>query len=122
MLAGTDPRAVGQGYLVHDAWRRRPDAARQSAPASPRILGKPAPTRHVPYAVAYAAAWPPQSLWRALRLRGAPPMLTNDVKSFGFDWRISNAKLRALGWTPRVGIAEGMDAALAALQQRLAAR
>lgn len=123
VLAGTDPRAIGQGYLAHDALGA--DAGPTLQAVCARIaaqLGKPAPTRHVPYAVAYAAAWLAQSLWRALPLRGAPPMLTNDVKSFGFDWQISNAKLRALGWTPRVGLAEGMDAALAALQQRLAAR
>ncbi|MGH7786864.1 MAG: NAD-dependent epimerase/dehydratase family protein [Candidatus Binatia bacterium] len=123
VLAGTDPRAIGQGYLVHDALGAEAGPTLQAVCA--RIaaqLGKPAPTRHVPYALAYATAWLAQSLWRTVRLRGAPPMLTNDVKSFGFDWQLSNAKLRALGWTPRVSIADGMDAALAALRQRLAAQ
>jgi nucleoside-diphosphate-sugar epimerase len=58
-------------------------------------------------------------VWRVLRLRGAPLLLTNDVKSFGSQWRISNAKLRReLGWTPRVSIGDGMTAALEYLRAR----
>ena len=76
-------------------------------------IGKPPPTRHIPYAVAFAAAWLSQSAWSALRLRGAPLLLTNDVKSFGTQWHISNAKLcRELGWSPRVPVDDGMQAAL----------
>ena len=52
------------------------------------------------------------------RLKGAPPVLTNDVKSFGFRFRFSNAKLRALGWAPRIGIAEGMEQAFAYFASR----
>ena len=111
VLAGTDPAAVGQGYLVHD------DAdgptleelcARLAA-----VVGRPLRPRYVPYAVALAAAAALQGVWRVARLKGAPPVLTNDVKSFGFRFRFSNAKLRALGWSPRVGIAEGMEQAFA---------
>ena len=39
--------------------------------------------------------------------------MTNDVKAFGSQWRFSNDKARReLGWSPRVAIADGMNAAL----------
>ena len=117
VLAGTHPAAVGNGYLVHDG-----DGGPTLQEVCARIAavcGKRAPTRHVPYAIAYGAAWLAQGLWRVLRLRGAPLVFTNDVKAFGSQWQLSNAKLRRdLGWTPRVSTPDGMDAALAYLRQQ----
>ena len=116
VLAGTDPAAVGQGYLVHDdadGPTLEEVCARLAA-----ILGRPLKPRYVPYAVALAAAAALQGVWRVARLKGAPPVLTNDVKSFGFRFRFSNAKLRALGWAPRIGIAEGMEQAFAYFASR----
>lgn len=115
VLAGSHPAAAGNGYLVHDG-----DDGPTLQDVCARIAalaGKPAPARHVPYPLAFGAAWLAQLAWRALRLRGAPLLLTNDVKSFGSQWRISNAKLRGeLGWTPRLSIADGMDRAIAYLR------
>jgi nucleoside-diphosphate-sugar epimerase len=111
VLVSTDPAAVGQGYLVHD------DAdgptLEQLCARLAAVLGRPFTPRYVPYPVALAAATVLQSVWRLLRLRGAPPVSTSDVKAFGFRFRLSTAKLRALGWTPRIGIAEGMEQAFA---------
>jgi hypothetical protein len=57
-----------------------------------------------------------------LRRRGAPLLLTNDVKSFGSQWHIANDKvIREWGWTPRVSMADGMDAALGYLRRLRAA-
>jgi hypothetical protein len=56
----------------------RPERARIAG-----VIGKRPPTRHVPYAVAFTAAWLSQAVWGLLRLRGSPLLLTNDVKSFG---------------------------------------
>jgi len=110
VLAGSDPRARGEGYLVHD------DAdgptLEQVCARLAEIIGTPTTPRYVPYAVALTAAAAAQLAWRTLRRPGAPPILTNDVKSFGHRFRFSNAKLRALGWTPRIGIQEGMQQAL----------
>ncbi len=116
VLASTDPAAVGQGYLVHDDadGPTLEDICARLAP----IVGKPFTPRYIPYAVALSVAATAQGAWRLLRLTGAPPVLTNDVKSFGFRFRFSNAKLRALGWRPRVGIAEGMDEAFAYFASR----
>ena len=117
VLAGTHPAAVGNGYLVHDG-----DDGPTLQDVCARIagvLGKRPPTLHLPYGVAFAAAAASQWVWDLLSLRGAPLLLTNDVKAFGSQWRITNAKLRReLGWSPRVSSADGMDAALEYLRQQ----
>jgi nucleoside-diphosphate-sugar epimerase len=110
VLAGTHPSAVGNGYLVHDG--DDGPTLQQVCARIAALSGKRPPTLHVPYAVAFGAAWLAQALWGALRLRGAPLLFTSDVKAFGSQWHIANAKLcRELGWTPRVPIPDGMDAA-----------
>jgi len=63
--------------------------------------------------VVLAAAAAGQAAWRLLGLRGAPPVLTADVKAFGFRFRLSNAKIRALGWMPRIAVDAGMEEAFA---------
>jgi nucleoside-diphosphate-sugar epimerase len=107
VLASTHPAAVGQGYLAHD--HADGPTLEEVCARLAELLGKPFAPRYVPYGVALAAAATAQAAWRVLRLRGAPPVLTNDVKSFGFPWRFAGDKLgRELGWTPRVGIDDGM--------------
>jgi 2-alkyl-3-oxoalkanoate reductase len=117
IAAGADPAAAGQGYIVHD------DTAgptlRQVCAELAAVVGKPAPRRHVPYRVMLGAARVCESVWRTLRLRGAPPLRRVDVKAFGFQWQLSAAKIRRhLGWTPRVDVRQGMQAALDDLRQR----
>jgi len=85
------------------------------------ILGKSLTPRYVPYGLAFAAAAIAQTAWRVLRLKGGPPVLTADVKAFGFRFRLASAKIHALGWTPRIGIAEGMEQAFAYFASRQAA-
>lgn len=117
VLASTHPGAVGNGYLVYDD----DDGPTLEAVCAriAEIAGKRAPTRYIPYAVAFGAAWLAQSVWKILRLRGAPFLFTNDVKAFGSQWHFSNAKARReLGWSPRVSTADGMKAALDHLRTR----
>lgn len=105
------PSAVGEGYLVHDDAEGptlEDVCARLAA-----ILGKPFVPRYVPYGVMYAAAVATAAVWRVLRLRGGPPVLTADVKAFGVPFRFSTAKVRTLGWRPAIGIEAGMDQAFA---------
>ena len=62
-------------------------------------------------------------VWRAARARTPPPLLSVDVKAFGLQSRFSNAKVRRdLGWSPRVGVEDGMRHALDFLAEHLAAR
>lgn len=115
-LVGRDPAAVGHGYLVHDD-ADGPTLEEVSARLA-TILRKPFKPRYVPYAAAFAAAAAAQAAWTILPLKGSPPVLTADVKAFGYPFRLSNARLRALGWTPRIGIAEGMEQAFAYFAER----
>jgi nucleoside-diphosphate-sugar epimerase len=105
------PAAAGQGYLVHDD--AEGPTLEEVAVRLAAVLGRTIRPRYVPYGLAFAAAAAAQAAWRFLGLRGAPPVLTADVKAFGFRFRFATAKIRALGWTPRVGIVEGMDDAFA---------
>lgn len=111
VLAGTHPAAVGRGYLVHDG-NDGPTLQDVCARIADRI-GAPRPTRHVPYRVVLSAAWLLELVWRASGRKSPPPLRTVDVKAFGYQWNLSNQRVRAeLGWTPRVGIDQGMRNAL----------
>ncbi len=114
VLASAEPRAAGEGYLVHDGMEG-PTFEEVCARIAGAIGARP-PRRHVPYAAAYGAAAAVQWTWRTLGLRGTPPLLTVDVKAFGRSFRLSNEKIRALGWRPRVPTEEGMERALACLK------
>jgi nucleoside-diphosphate-sugar epimerase len=109
-LAATHPDAVGRGFLVHDGGGG--PTLEELCARLAEVLGVPFRARHVPYGVVLAAATALQGAWRLFRLRGSPPVLTNDVKSFGFRWQLSNQRLRDLGWAPRVGVDEGMARAV----------
>lgn len=111
LRVAAEPGAVGEGYLVHDD-AEGPTLEDVCARLAV-ILGKPFVPRYVPYGAMYAAAVAAAALWRVLRLRGGPPVLTADVKAFGVPFRFSTAKVRALGWRPAIGIDAGMDEALA---------
>jgi nucleoside-diphosphate-sugar epimerase len=111
VLVSADARAVGQGYLVHDD-ASGPTLERLCARLA-EILEQPFKPRYLPYAVVYAAAAALQFAWNVLPLKGPPLILTNDIKAFGYRWTFSNKKLRQLGWSPRIGIDEGMEQAFA---------
>jgi nucleoside-diphosphate-sugar epimerase len=118
LSASVHPAAAGQGYLVFDTLEgpTLEDVCTRIAAA----VGARPPTRHIPYFVAYGVAWLLQSLWRLARARHPPPLLTVDVKAFGFQWFLSNRKAREqLGWRPRVAVEEGMRLAVEDLMRRL---
>jgi nucleoside-diphosphate-sugar epimerase len=118
LIAGTHPAAVGNGYIVHDD--SDGPTLQQVCARIANVLGKAPPTRHVPYSVAYAAAWALQQIWRLGGFRGTPPLLTVDVKAFGHRWNLSTKKARReLGWSPKTPPAEAMDRALQSLAERL---
>lgn len=110
VLAAAQPEAAGNGYLVHDG-DGGPTLQEVCAEIA-RAHGTRPPTLHLPYRLALAAAAVSQLVWRTFRLRGAPPLLTADVKAFGVPWRLSTDKIRALGWVPRIAVADGMAAAI----------
>jgi len=111
VLAARHPAAPGQGYIVHDG-NDGPTLQEVCARIAARIGARP-PRCHMPYRLALASAFALQALWRLFRARQAPPLLTVDVKAFGFQWNLSNEKAwRDLGWEPRVPAEVGMARAL----------
>lgn len=117
VLAAHTPTAVGRGYIVYDSQ----DLTMEEICA--RIadtIGARRPKLHVPYQLAYAAAAVLQATSRVSRAATAPSLLTVDVKAFGMQWFFSNERARTeLGWTPQVGIEEGIQRALEDLSRHL---
>lgn len=120
VLASTHPDAIGRGYIVHDEAdgpKLEEVCARIAA-----VIGKKAPSLHVPYALAFVAAKATQTLWRWLGIKSTPPLLTVDIKAFGSQWHLSAQKIRCqLNWAPRVSTEQGMELALHYLAQQRAA-
>lgn len=117
LLASTQPHAAGEGYLVFDTLDG-PTLEEVCARIADAI-GARRPSLHLPYPLAFGAAWLLQSIWRQARATHPPPLLTVDVKAFGFQWRFSNQKAhRQLGWTSRVDINSGMQQAIDDLVRR----
>ncbi len=110
LTASAEPRAVGEGYLAFDTLDG-PTLEDVAARIATTIGARP-PTRHVPYALTLAAARVLEATWRLAGARTGPPLRSVDVKAFGRQWHMSNAKLRDLGWSPRVDVEEGMRRAL----------
>jgi 2-alkyl-3-oxoalkanoate reductase len=118
VLASAQPHAAGEGYLIFDTLEgptMEKVCARIAATVGARL-----PTLHLPYPLALGAASMLQSIWRLARAKHPPPLLTVDVKAFGYQWRFSNEKARQrLGWTPHVSLETGMQRALDDLADRL---
>lgn len=110
MVVANHPDALGEGFLAYDG-DDGPTLQEVSA-AIAMAIGCPPPRRHVPLPIARIAARLAQRY-----ARGEPLLRTVDVKAFGHEWRFSNAKLRSLGWTPRVATIDGMRAAIDALRK-----
>ena len=117
LLASTLPAAAGKGFIVHDD--SDGPTLQEVCARIARVRGRPAPTRHLPYALVHAVAKMLQMFWRIADRGTPPPLLTVDVKAFGFQWKLSTARARRdLGWSPRIGTEEGMRRALEDLRQR----
>jgi len=107
LLIARHPDALGQGFLAYDD--DRGPTLQEVCGKIAEAIGCPPPKRHIPYTLAFLVAWMSQ------KLRSEPTLRTVDVKAFGYVWRFSNRKLRALGWHPTIPVEEGIDQAIQAL-------
>jgi nucleoside-diphosphate-sugar epimerase len=116
IMAASHPSATGEGFLIHNGMQG-PTLQEVCARIAATIGCRP-PRLHLPYGAMLAAGWLSQQAWRLLGLRGEPLVLTNDVKSFGFQWDLRADKAReVLGWQPEIDIDEGMAEAIAWLEE-----
>jgi len=116
LLASVHPTAIGHGYLVHDGMDG-PTLDEVCARIADTI-GARRPHLRVPYAVMFGAAVTMQLAWKIFRLEGPPLLRTVDIKAFGFQWDLSDDRIRRdLGWEPGVPTGEGMKQALAYLKE-----
>ncbi len=81
-------------------------------------LGEPPVTRHISLPAASAIGALCETLWRALPLKGEPPMTRFIAAELAKDhWFDLTAARRDLGYTPRISMAEGTAALIAALKK-----
>jgi nucleoside-diphosphate-sugar epimerase len=107
LLASAAEGAAGRAYLlVND----EPVTQRQYLTAIAEQLGVPAPRRRIPYRLALLAGSCAESLGRLAGRQQPPPVTRYGIQLLGGDNRfiISRAR-RELGFSPQVGLAEGVQ-------------
>jgi nucleoside-diphosphate-sugar epimerase len=123
--------ALAQCQLIVDKTIRPPDASGKAyfiTNGEPVVLwdwingllhalGISPVTKHVSLAAATARGVACETLWRALPLRGEPPMTRFIAKELATDhWFDISAARRDLGYAPRISMAEGMAELITHLQ------
>jgi len=118
VIAGRSARAVGQVYNVVDD--DLPTCATYLSLYRRRV--RPVRSVRLPYAATQVLSRAVQTYHR--RSRGQLPAIFTPYKT-ATAWkgnRFDNAKLKALGWTPRVATADGLDRTFTHMRGELAAR
>jgi nucleoside-diphosphate-sugar epimerase len=110
MLISEDPRAVGNGYLIHDG---EMTTLQELCKEIASTLDASAVKTRIPYFLAYIVAWFMEK-WALLTKRGRRPLLTTySVKNLGSRLNFSIKKAeRELGWKPKISYAEGLKKTL----------
>jgi len=105
MLIAWHPRAVGEGFLVHDGVS---DTFQNFSARIAVSIGMKPPRLHIPYKLAYCAAWASEVIWKLLRKKNRPLLTKYTVKNLGSRLRFSIEKAqKVLGWSPPVSYEEG---------------
>lgn len=105
LLISEDPRAVGNGYLVHDG---ESVTLQEFCAGIADTLGVKPITTHIPYFLAYAAGIAMEGLWKLMKKKTRPLLTTYTVINLGSRFRFTIGKAeKELGWKPRVSYKEG---------------
>ena len=98
---------AGKAYFISNA---EPWPMRELLNALLRAAGAPEVHRHLPFGAAYAAGVVCEGLWRALPLKGEPPMTRFLAEQLATaHWYSMEPARRDFGYVPKVSMAEGMD-------------
>jgi nucleoside-diphosphate-sugar epimerase len=80
-------------------------------------LKVPVPGLHLPYRPVWLLSWVIEAACRPFGIQ--PPIYPRRVDFYAHDYDFDTAKARKyLGWTPRVGLAEGVRRTIAAYRER----
>jgi nucleoside-diphosphate-sugar epimerase len=106
LLASEAEQAEGRSYLlVND----EPVTQRDFVSAIAAELGAPAPTWHIPYKLGLCVGAVGEGLGRLARTRRPPPFMRYGMQLLGGENRFDITRARReLGFTPLVGLAEGV--------------
>lgn len=116
-LARTDSPAAGRAYFITNG---EPVALWPWTNALLGQLGLAPIRRRIPVGAAAAIGSTCESIWRIFRLRGEPPMTAFAAHELATDhWFSIEAARRDLGYTPRVSMADGLEAYLPLLRAEL---
>jgi len=98
---------AGKAYFISNG---EPWPMRELLNALLRAAGAPEVRKHLPFAVAYAAGVACEGLWRALPLRGEPPITRFLAEQLATaHWYSMEPARRDFGYAPKVSMAEGME-------------
>jgi nucleoside-diphosphate-sugar epimerase len=111
LRAAEHPQAVAQAYNLSSD---RGVSQREMVDTITDALGLPRVRRHVPFALAFAAALAMELLGRAVGQRWPPPLTRYAVALIGRSTRFRIDKARQeLGWQPRIDPLDGLRQTLA---------
>ena len=101
-----DAACAGRPYFVSNG---DPRTARETVNALLRAVGAPQVEGTIPFAVAYGAGALLEGVWRALPLKGEPPMTRFLAEQLSTThWYDITAAKRDFGYVPRVSFEEGL--------------
>ena len=102
-----DPRAYGEPYVVTNG---EPRPVVELLAGICAASGVPMPRRHVPAALARGAGSLLDAAWRTFPMPGEPPLTRFVAEQLSTaHWFDQRRTREALGWTPRVGLDEGLS-------------
>jgi nucleoside-diphosphate-sugar epimerase len=97
---------AGKAYFISNG---EPWPMRELFNALLRAAGAPEVHKHLPFGAAYAAGVVCEGLWRALPLKGEPPMTRFLAEQLATaHWYSMEPARRDFGYAPKVSMAEGM--------------
>ena len=110
MVISNHPKAVGQGFLVHDGVS---DTFQNFSARIAESIGEKIPQLHIPYWTAFIVSCLIEFTWKTLHKKSRPLLTRYTVKNLGSRLRFSIEKAKnLLSWTPPISYPEGFSKTL----------